>query len=165
MPRMPRILATLALTVLFAHALVASDQVRRRSGPALVPMEVALKAGADAFNAKGEGACTHAPTASIYNVLSEMRSVRHEDGNRSVQLTLWKPADGSAQMFTLSVNGAKSLTISTVRGGEISGSGTVTFAPSGKGGTFTIAAKSKTGETVSGTVRCDAFTPAQAEGG
>lgn len=165
MPRTSRIAATLGLTVLLTTVLVASDQVRRRSGPPLVPMEVALKVGADAFNAKGEGACTHAPQASIYNVRSEMWSARHEAGDRSVQLTLWKPADGSAPMFTLSANGAKSLTLSTVRGGEVSGSGTVTFVPSGKGGTFTIAAKSKTGETVSGTIRCDAFTPAQAEGG
>lgn len=165
MSPMSRISATVALTVLSTNLLFGSNQVRRSPGPALVPIEVALKSGAGAFNAKGQGACTHAPQASIYNVLSEMWSARHEDGDRSVQLTFWKPANGSAPMFSMSVNGSKSLTISTVRGGEVSGSGTVTFAPSGKGGTFTIEAKTKTGETVSGTIRCDAFTPAHAEGG
>jgi hypothetical protein len=94
-----------------------------------------------------------------------MWTVRHQEDGRSVQLTLWKPADGSAAMFSLSVNGRKSTSLSTVRGGQVSGSGTVTLAPAGKGGTFTIDAKGPSGETFSGTFKCEAFTPAIAEGG
>ena len=148
-----------------AAALVQADQIRRQQGPAQVPMEIALKAGGDAYNAKGEGSCTHAPKASIYGTMAEMWTVRHEANGRSVQLTLWKPSDGSANMFSLSVNGAKSVSVSTVRGGQVTGTGTVSMAPSGKGGTFTIDAKARTGEAYTGTITCDAFTPAIAEGG
>jgi hypothetical protein len=68
-------------------------------------------------------------------------------------------------MFTLSVNGKPNINISTVRGGQLSGSGTVKFEPSGKGGTFTVDVKGKAGEALSGTFKCDAFTAAFAEGG
>jgi len=146
-------------------ALIDADQVRRQSGPAMVPIEISLKIAAESYDAKGQGSCTHAPRASIYDVPSEMWTVRHEDGNRSMQLTLWKPSNGSTPMISMSVNGTKNLTISTVRGGQLSGSGTVTLAPTAKGGTFTVDAKSKAGEPVTGTIKCDAFTPAIAEGG
>ena len=39
------------------------------------------------------------------------------------------------------------------------------FERSGKGGTFTVAAKGKAGEPVTGRLKCDAFTAAIAEGG
>jgi hypothetical protein len=94
-----------------------------------------------------------------------MWSVTQEADGRSVQLTLWKPSDGSASMFSLSLNVPKSITISTVRGGQTQGSGTVALVPSAKGGTFTIDAKARTGETILGTIKCEAFTPAIAEGG
>jgi hypothetical protein len=67
-------------------------------------------------------------------------------------------------MFTLSVNGKTTVSVTTVRS-QVSGSGKVTLAPAGKGGTFTIDAKAKTGESITGSIKCDAFTPAIAEGG
>jgi len=155
--------AAIALT--FTAALTHADQIRRQpQGPAQVAVEISLK-GAEAYEAKGQGSCTHAPKASIYGVLAEMWTVRHQAEGRSVQLTLWKPADGSADMFSLSVNGAESMTISTVRGGQVTGNGTVSLAGAGKGGAFTIDAKARTGEAFTGTIKCDAFTPAIAEGG
>lgn len=155
-----------AVALACASALATADQVRRQ-GPArpTVPMEVSLKLAGEVYDAKTVGTCTHAPKASIYGVLSEMWTIRHQDNGRSVQLTLWKPADGSPSMFSLSANGKKSWTISTVRGGEVSGTGTVTMTPAAKGGTFSIDAKGKAGEAVSGTIKCEAFTPAIAEGG
>lgn len=161
-----RVAAATAMAFVFAGALVGADQVRRTSpGSSLVPLEVSLKVGAGAYTGKGQGSCTHAPKASIFGVLSEMWTVRHQEEGRSVQLTLWKPADGSAPMFNLSVSGKTNASISTVRGGQVTGSGTVTLAPSGKGGTFTIDAKGKAGEAIGGTIACEAFTPAIAEGG
>ena len=161
-----QILFSAAAAFACAAALATADQVRRQ-GPArpTVPMEVSLKLAGEAYEAKTEGTCTHAPKASIYGVLSEMWTVRHTNDGRSVQLTLWKPADGSPSMFSLSANGKKSWTISTVRGGEVTGTGTVTLAPAAKGGTFTIDAKGTSGEAASGTIKCEAFTPAIAEGG
>jgi hypothetical protein len=43
--------------------------------------------------------------------------------------------------------------------------GDVILTPAGKGGTRTIDAKSKAGEAIVGTIKCDAFTPHIAEGG
>ena len=83
----------------------------------------------------------------------------------STQLTLWRPADGKEDMFSLSVNGSRNISVSTVRGGTVTGSGTVKFQAKDKGGTFTIDAKTKTGETVTGTIECSTFTAAIAEGG
>jgi hypothetical protein len=142
------------------------DPAQRRTGaPALVPVEISLRIAGQPYDVKGQASCTHAPKGSIYDVVSEMWTVRQEQDGASVQLTLWKPIDGSASMFTLSTSGKKNTSITTVRGGEVSGSGTVAFAPSGKGGTFTIDARSKANETVTGTITCQAFTPAIAEGG
>ena len=161
-----RMFSAVAAGIVFASAVPGADQVRRQSGTAaLVPMEVALKVGSGAYEAKGQGACTHARQASIYNVLSEMWTVRHEADGRSFQLTLWKPKDGSAEMFSLSINGKPQATVSTVRGGQVSGGGTVKFAPSAKGGAFTVDAKDKSGATITGTIKCEAFTAAIAEGG
>ena len=157
-----RILSATSLAIAAASTLTYAGQANR---PARVPVEVSLKLGQGTYQAKGQGTCTHAPQAAIYNIRSQQWTARHEEDGRAVQLTLWKPADGSAEMFNLSVSGKSDLTISTVRGGEIAGSGTVKFAPAGKGGTFTIDAKGKAGEPLSGTFKCEAFTAAFAEGG
>jgi hypothetical protein len=154
-----------AVLIFLSATFANGDPQRRTGGPALVPVEISLKVAGQSYDVKGQASCTHAPKASIYNVLSEMWTVRQEQEGQSVQLTLWKPLDGSASMFTLSTGGKKNTSITTVRGGEVSGSGTVTFAPSGKGGTFTIDARGKANDTVTGTITCQAFTPAMAEGG
>ena len=160
-------LAALAIAITFATAITQADQIRR-SGPEKVLVDVSLKVGGEAYDAKGQGSCTHAPKASIYGLLAEMWTVRQEGEGRSVQLTLWKPPDGSASMFSLSLNGVndrRSPSISTVKGGQVMGSGTVTLAPAAKGGTFTVEAKTRMGDAVTGTITCEAFTPAIAEGG
>jgi hypothetical protein len=160
-----RALAAAAVAITLGTVLARADQVRRQ-GPAEVPLEVSLKVGGVAYEAKGQGSCTHAPKASIYDVAAEMWSVRQRsDARSSVALTFWKPSDGSPTMFSLSVTHTKSTSISTVKGGQVTGSGTVTLSTSGKGGTFTVAAKTSAGEAVAGTIKCEAFTPAIAEGG
>jgi hypothetical protein len=145
-----------------AVALTQAEQVRRQTGPIQVPIEVSLKVGGQAYVAKGLGSCTHAPKASIYNVPAQLWSVSQQGDGGLVQLTLWKPADGSANMFSLSV---KNTAISTVKGGQVTGAGTVTLVPSGKGGTLTVDAKTRTGEAITGTIKCEAFTPHIADGG
>jgi hypothetical protein len=147
-------------------ALTHASQVRRRQGPVLVAIEVSLKVGSASYVTKGLGSCTHAPKASIYDVPAQLWSVQQASGERPVRLTLWKPSDGLSSMFSLSVNDpVRSITISTVRGGEVTGSGTVTLAAAAQGGTFTVDAKTKTGESIAGTIKCEAFTPHAADGG
>lgn len=155
------ILSAAAVAVSVASAFASADQIKRPT----VPVEVSLKVGRGLYTAKAAGECIHAPRASIYNIASQQWVARHEDDGRDVQLTLWKPADGSAEMFSLWVNGTSNVTVSTVRGGQLSGSGTLKLQPSGKGGTFTIDARGKAGEPIVGTFKCEAFTAAIAEGG
>ena len=164
--KLAEICSTTAVAMTCATALIGAEQSRRQPpGPAMVPMEVSLKIGGEPYDARGQGSCTHAPKASIYDVSSEMWTVRHEESARSMQLTLWKPSNGSAAMISMSVSGKNNLSISTVRGGQVEGSGSATLAPSAKGGTFTVDAKGKAGEVVTGTIKCEAFTPAIDEGG
>jgi len=151
-----------SVAIVAASTLTYAEQTNRR---ATVPLEVSLKVGQGTYAAKGQGTCTHARQAAIYNIRSQQWTARHEEDTRSVQLTLWKPVDGSAEMFSLLVNDKSDVNITTVRGGQVSGSGTVKFEPTGKGGTFTVAAKGKAGEPVTGTFKCEAFTAATAEGG
>lgn len=157
-----RTLCATAAAVTITSSFIAAGQTNRRP---TVPVEAALKVGSSSYDVKAPGTCTHAPKASIYNILSEQWMVRQEQDDRSVQLVFWKPADGSAPMFSLSVNGKSNATVSTVRGGQKSGSGTVKFEPAAKGGTFTVDAKAKSGEAISGTLKCETFTRAIAEGG
>jgi hypothetical protein len=146
----------------FLHA-----QARRPPGQGreTVPVTVSLKLGGSSYASSAAGSCTHAPTASIYGTLSEMWSVRQQDGGRSVQLTMWRSKKDGEETFNLSVNDKTDFQISTVRGGQVSGTGTIKLQPSGKGGTFTLDGKTKGGEAVSGTISCAAFTAAVAEGG
>jgi hypothetical protein len=145
------------------------DAQRRVPGqaPPTQAISVSLKVGAEAYDSREPGQCSYAPSAAIYSIVSEMWSVQQSSEGRSLALTLWKPKDGSGDMVTLSVRpGRSSHEINTVRGGgATSGSGKVTLAKSGNGGTFTIYAKAKDGAAISGTINCDAFAPHIAEGG
>jgi hypothetical protein len=157
---------TLAFVLSCSNSLLDARQAGRQpSGPQTVPVNVALKAGADTVTSSAAGTCTHAPQASIYDVVSEMWTVRQEENGRALQVTLWRPKNGSGDMFMLSVSGKKDLQVSTVKGGTPSGTGIVKLERTAKGGTFTIDAKAKTGEAITGTIQCSAFTAAIAEGG
>lgn len=134
-----------------------------------VTIAVALKSGAGAYQVTGQGTCTYAKTAAIYGVLSQQWRVQHSDDSRSLALTFWKPKNGAEQMFTLSTSsGSSTQSVSTVKATgapRSEGSGTVSFESADKGGTFTIDAKDVRGGPITGTIKCDAFTPAIAEGG
>lgn len=163
-----RVLVVVA-SVVVSGFMVRVDAQRRVPGQAQPKqaIDVSLKVGGQAYDSREPGQCSHAPTASIYSVVSEMWSVQQSSEGRSLALTLWRPKDGSGDMVTLSVNsGSASHEINTVRGGgATSGSGKVTFEKSGAGGVFTIAGKTKDGAALSGTIKCDAFAPHIAEGG
>jgi hypothetical protein len=161
-----RSLVPLFVVAVTAAAVAAAGQARQQPArPDTVPMEIAIKLAAGSYDDQGPGSCTHAPKASIYGVVSQMWTARHQTDKRSLSLTLWRPLDGSAEMFTLAVNDRHSVSITTVRGGQPSGSGTVKLEPQGKGGTFRVQAKGPGGEAVTGTIRCEAFMPHVAEGG
>ena len=151
----------------FISGLDAQRRVPEQAQPKQA-INASLKIGGQAYESREPGRCTHAPTASIYSIVSAMWTVQQSAEGRSLALTLWKPKDGTSDMVTLSVSssGGSSHQISTARGGgATSGTGTVTLEKSGLGGAFTIDAKTSDGVVISGTIKCDAFAPHIAGGG
>ena len=147
----------------------ASAQRRLPGQKPTVGVTIALKAGSETYAFTGQASCTHAPVASIYGIASGQWTVQQSADSRSAQLTLWKPTNGSGEMFSLSVSSAgRSQSVNTVKASGAAapqGSGKVTFAPAGKGGTFAVDAKTATGTPITGTITCDTLMPAIAEGG
>jgi len=150
----------------FASGLDAQRRVPGQAQPKQA-VNASLQIGGNAYESREPGRCTHAPTASIYSIVSEMWSVQQSAQGRSLALTLWRPKDRTDDMVTLSVSSGKSShQINTVRGGgATSGIGKVTLLKSGGGGAFTIDAKTVDGVAISGTIKCEAFAPHTAEGG
>ena len=150
---------------------VAAAQRPAPSTPAddTVAVTIALQAGGGPFRFTGQATCTHEPRGYIYSVPAQLWSVAQTDATRRVSLTLWRQADGAGDMFTLYVrSGGKTYKTSTVKtkdGGSQEGSGEVTFAKAGAGGTFTVNATTASGAKVSGTIKCEGFRAAVAEGG
>jgi hypothetical protein len=163
--------ATFVFTLVFATIAPLGAQ-RRPPGssaePAL-PMKVALQVGGQAYAFTGQGVCQSSSNASIYELPATMYSVRQNDSDRSLSLTLWHPKNGTPDMLNLSVStGRKSHTVSTVKvgqNGDVKGSGRATFAPAGAGGTFTLDATADSGAKITGTITCDRFAGIVAEGG
>jgi hypothetical protein len=163
-----RLLCGIAMAVVGSRFIAAETaEQTRHQAPAEVkiPIHVSLKIEGQAFELSGAGKCTHAPKASIYNVVSELRSVDVSANGRSTNLTWWHPLDASADMVNLSVTGRGSHNVSTVKGGPAIGSGTVKFEKLGGGGIFTVDAKTAKNVAISGTIKCDSFAPHIAEGG
>ena len=149
----------------------AGAQMRRAPGQAAagVPVEIALQVGATKYAATGQGQCRFSGQGSIYGVQASQVSVSHSTGNQSLQLTLWQPKNGGADMLALHVSmGDKRYEVDTVKAGakrDTKGSGQAKMQKSGDGATFTIDAVAQGGGKISGTVKCGGFTPIHAEGG
>jgi hypothetical protein len=168
MGRLITIAAVITLAINLGSAVDAQRRVPGTRPDTTVPVTVALKVGSQAYDFTGRATCTHAPVAGIYDLRAEQWSVQQSSDSGSLSLTHWHPASG-ADMFNLSVtSGNTRAGVSTVKvgtNGTIDGAGTVTLKREGKGGTFTVAAATAKGAKITGTITCEAFTPAIAEGG
>ena len=145
-----------------AVTLVAQRRIPGAAGETKVPVTIALQVGSEAYKVTGQATCHHAAQASIYDVPAEQWSVQQSDGSRSLSLTMWRPKKASGDMLSLAVStGGKSHTVNTVKAGKsgtADGSGTVTFVPAAKGGTFTIDAAAADRTKITGTITCAGFT-------
>ncbi len=110
-------------------------------------------------------------STTVNGVSGQNWQVGHQEAERSMILSVVRPANGGEDMFSLHISaGDKKYVTDTVvwrRGvvkGPTRGSGSVRFEPAGNGGTFTITATAVNGAKISGTVKCDAF-PARTEVG
>ncbi len=167
-----RIQNRIILNIAVALTLTSVASAQRRTAPARpgeAGVAITLQVAGQPYHFEGKAACQQAPEASIYNIMARMWSVQQSSGQRSITLTLWRPRNMSADMFSLSVaTGAKSYLVNTVRAvgaSAVQGSGKVTLTTSGAGGTFQIKATAANGAAITGTIQCSAFGQATAEGG
>lgn len=133
-----------------------------------VPMAVTATIGARTLRARGRGECTHTTSASIYGVPAAMWSVRYagEGDLAQLGLTVWQPKEGGAAQVDLSLrSGSDSRRIATVKGGEMTGSASVTVAPRGDGGQLEVVGRDASGAPIGATVECERFTEPVVEGG
>ena len=77
----------------------ASSQESRSGGPVMI----SAKIGGKSYETAAQGSCRHTPTASIYEVPAALWMVgltgSEDTGIKSLNLTLWKPKDGTPQQF------------------------------------------------------------------
>ena len=166
-----------SFTVLSLSAtLTVAEGVSAQRRPAgITPQEVtvgaaiALTVAGTPYQYSGQAVCEHLSRGSIYDVAAARWSVRHSGAGRDVSLTVWRPQSGGDDMVTLAVNVEGTRydvnTVKAPRAPSAVGSGTVTFAPEGKGGSFTINATAGSGALITGTIKCDAFTTSAAVAG
>jgi hypothetical protein len=164
-----RLITVVACTVAALQPI--SAQVRRIPSSADRPKDgvaISLQVGAERYDFTGQGTCEYGAEGSIYDTPAQSWMVQQSDGGRSLALVFWRPVNKSADMMSLNVStGKTSHDVDTVKGPgrTAKGSGSVVLAPSGKGGTLTINATASGGAKISGTVKCDAFTPRVAVAG
>src|SRR6476660_4997283 len=120
------------MAVIGSVALAA--QARRAPGEPEIwhtAMKVSLTAGGQRYESSAAGTCTHAPTASIAGVASELWTAEQSDNGKSLNLSVWQPKDGSRTMVSLSVrSGSSSHRVSTVPGTPPVGNAKASFEPS-----------------------------------
>lgn len=153
-------------TLLFSGA--ASAQRRPvGSEEQKVGVAIDLRVNGTPYTFKGDASCDHLAKGSIYDVVAERWSVRHDDEGRNFNLSLWRPASGAGDMVQLSISmGGKRYDVSTIKSPQgPSGSGSVKLAPEGKGGTFTVDATTASAAKITGTIRCAAFPASRAVAG
>lgn len=137
--------------------------------PGEVPLKIELLAGGDRAELAGMGRCTHAKQASIYGMPAALWQIQ-DSGTGEIghaTLTVWRPASGTdADQFSMAIgSGDRQHRISTVKGGEIVGSGSVAMHPSGAGALFEVVGTDAEGRSIRATFQCERFTEHVAEGG
>jgi len=167
----------LATVGLAALATLASAQVTVRRPPMArgddedkTKVTFSVTVGTQRFDETTQAKCTHAPMASIYNVLSKMWKVEYpSERNKSLILTVWQPMRGdTTPQINFYVGGeGKSQQITTVKagGGATKGTGSVAITTHGAGGRFDISGTTAEGSKVSGSIDCEKFAAPMAVGG
>ncbi|MGH7579548.1 MAG: hypothetical protein ACREM9_05205 [Gemmatimonadales bacterium] len=131
-----------------------------------VPMTIVGSVAGHAFRASGTGECASSADASIFEVPAMLWHAVYADDGSQVNLTVWRPKAGGGDMVGLSLTvGETPHRIATVKGGELTGSGTAKVQPAGSGGTLTVTGSDEHGHAVELSVECARFDEVVAEGG
>jgi hypothetical protein len=167
---MGRSIVVVVLVLLSGASREASAQRVQHLAPAEIPaITVSARIGSKSYQGSGTGSCRHESDASIHGVLAALWTVQYTGegrGLKQLNLTLWRPKDGSQDQLSLSIEaGSSSHRIET--GGEQKdrGEGSVTILPSGPGGRLEISGKEAGGKPVQITIDCPAFAGIEAAGG
>jgi hypothetical protein len=134
------------------------------------PVMISARIGGKSYESAAQGSCRHTPAAAIYGVPAALWMVgltgSQAAGIESLNLTLWKPKNGSPQQLSLSVNTKSSSHRIDVGGrGEQVGSGKASVVAMGTGGRIEVSGKDDSEKTIELVVKCPAFTGVEAEGG
>jgi hypothetical protein len=158
------IVATLAAAPLVAQKKKPQDP----DGPdQKVAVTIALQVGTQRYDFTGRGVCLLVPEGSIYDAPAAMYSVRQTGDKQRFNMTLYRLKSGG-DMVTMNVTiGSTTHSVSTVKLGSssVTGSGSAKLEADGGGGTLTIDAADAKGVEIAGTVKCDTFTrPVESNG-
>jgi hypothetical protein len=167
---MLRFIALAAL--LLASTREAAAQRRAPSAAVAESSQVSVLAriGSKSFSSRISGSCKHEPSASIYDVPAALYMVEAQGGGSSeikqLNLTLWRPKNGSADQVSLSLQaGSSSTRIDVNPRSKAVGAATVQLKPAGTGGTFELKGKDAQGTAVKLTIGCTEFAGVEAAGG
>ena len=168
---MNRSALTLSLALLVCSAADGIAQ-RRPTAPVATGKPLALSARIDGkgYEAAGQGSCKHTPDASIYDLPAALWLIQYGNPSggeiKQLNLTLWKPKDGSSDQVSLSLEtGRSSHRISSGGKAQPAGSATVTVSPLGSDGRLDLKGKDVEGRKIELTVNCPVFAGIEAEGG
>jgi hypothetical protein len=167
---MDRFVVIAALVLLSGSSLEATAQRVPHDAPAeSVTITVTARIGGKIYQGSGTGSCRHEAEASIHDVSAALWMVQYAGEGKALKqlnLTLWRPKDGSPDQLSLSLEtGSGSHRIETGGKGGNKGEGSVTILPSGPGGRLEISGKEAGGKPVQITIDCPAFAGIEAEGG
>jgi hypothetical protein len=167
--------AALVATLILVPSLTTEAAAQRRVRPetpgasAEAVLTIAGKIGGKNVQVSGSGSCQHAPDASIRGVSASVWLVQFgasgEAALKQLNLTLWRPKDGSPDQLSLIVETGSGEHRIETGPQESKGEGTVTILPSGPGGRLELKGKDAGGKRIQLTIDCPAFSAVQAEGG
>jgi hypothetical protein len=169
MPRVACMTAAILLFCLSSEAAAQEPQRLQASGNShlALALNITAKIKGKTYQANGTGSCRHAPDASIRGVSASMWMVQYNgDGGAITQLnlTLWRPKDGSPDQVSLSLEGKPgSHRVEAGAGGENRGEATVAILPNGPGGRLEIKGRDAEGKPMQLTIDCPAFAGAGAD--
>ena len=159
-----------AVSITCVGMLAASAPAGAQSSQNAGSVMIAGKVGRKTYESALQGTCRHTPTAAIYGVPAALWMVSLTGSDdapvKSMNLTLWRPKNGSPQQFSFSLDAGSSTHRIDVGGrGEQVGSGKAAVARTGAGGRIEISGKDNSGQAIDLVVHCPAFAGVEAEGG
>ena len=135
------------------------------AGPAdTVSISATGRASGKPYEFHGYGECHYSADASIHDAPATMwyaslmpRSSATSDPSH-VNVTIWQPTKGGTPQVTLSVQlGPNVYALSTVAGGNVSGSATARAEKRGSGGTLNVDGRTASGQPITVSISCSKF--------